>query len=96
MIVGTGAGVATLLLYVPILYGAQVFVGAFVGEMILHKSQALAPSVGALALGLLILRLLSNIPFLGFFVLAVIVICGTGAICMALWDRTRLDAAPAA
>ena len=96
MIVGTGAGVATLMLYVPILYGSQVFVGSCVGEMILHKSQALAPSVGALALGLLILRLLSNIPFLGFFVLAAILIWGTGAICMALWNRTRLDAAPAA
>ena len=96
MIVGTGAGVATLMLYGPILYGSQVFVGSYVGEMILHKSQALAPSVGALALGLLILRLLSNIPFLGFFVLAAILLWGTGAICMALWNRTRLDAAPAA
>ena len=95
MVVGTGAGVATLMLYGPILYGSQVFVGSYVGERILHKNQVLAPSVGALALGLLILRLLSNIPFLGFFVLAAILIWGTGAICMALWNRTRLDAAPA-
>jgi cytoskeletal protein CcmA (bactofilin family) len=95
MIVGTGAGIATLMLYGPIFYGSQVFVGSYVGEMILHKSQALAPSLGALALGLLILRLLSNIPFLGFFVLAAILIWGTGAICMALWNRTRLDAAQA-
>ena len=95
IIVGTGAGVATLMLYGPILYGSQVFVGSCVGEMILHKSQALAPSVGALALGLLILRLLSNIPFLGYFVLAAILIWGTGAICMALWDRTRLGASAA-
>jgi len=96
MIVGTGAGVATLMLFGPVLYGAQVFVGSYVGDMILHKNQTLAPSVGALALGLLILRLLSNIPFLGFFVLAAILIWGTGAICVALWSRTRLDAAPAA
>ncbi len=96
MVVGTGAGVATLMLYGPILYGSQVFVGSYVGERILHKNQVLAPSVGALALGLLILRLLSNIPFLGFFVLAAVLIWGTGAICMALWNRTRLDAAPAA
>lgn len=96
MIVGTGAGIATLMLYGPILYGSQVFVGSHVGEMILHKSPALAPSVGALALGLLILRLLSNIPFLGYFVLAAILIWGTGAICMALWNRTRLDAVPVA
>jgi cytoskeletal protein CcmA (bactofilin family) len=96
IIVGTGAGIATLMLFGPILYGSQVFVGSYVGEMILHKSQALAPSVGALALGLLILRLLSNIPFLGFFVLAAILIWGTGAICVAIWDRTRLSAAPTA
>ena len=96
IIVGTGAGIATLLLFGPILYGSQVFVGSYVGEMILHKSRELAPSVGALALGLLIVRLLSNIPFLGFFVLAAVMIWGTGAICVAIWNRTRLDAAPVA
>ncbi len=90
IIVGTGAGIAALMLYIPILYGSQVFVGSYVGERIMHKEHALAPSVGALALGLLILRLLSNIPFLGFFVGAAIVLWGTGAICMALWERTRL------
>jgi len=95
IIVGTGAGIATLMLYVPILYGSQVFVGSYVGDRVMRANQALAPSVGALALGLLILRLLVNIPFLGFFVSAAILIWGTGAICMALWERTRLDA-PAA
>ena len=94
MIVGTGAGIATLMLYVPILYGSQVFVGFYVGERLLHKDAALAPSIGALALGLLILRLLVNIPFLGFFISAAILIWGTGAICVALWERTRLDATP--
>jgi predicted MFS family arabinose efflux permease len=79
------------MLYVPILYGSQVFVGSYVGERLMHKSDALAPSVGALALGLLILRLLTNIPFLGFFVSAAILIWGTGAICIALWERTRLN-----
>ena len=95
MIVGTGAGIATLMLYVPILYGAQVFVGSYVGDRLMHKNDTLAPSVGALALGLLILRLLTNIPFLGFFVSAAILIWGTGAICIALWERTRLNVAPA-
>jgi cytoskeletal protein CcmA (bactofilin family) len=94
MIVGTGAGIATLTLYLPILYGAQVFVGNSVGEMILHKTATLAPSVGALALGLLVVRLLTNIPFLGFFVLAAVLVWGTGAICMALWARTRSDVSP--
>lgn len=96
MISGTGAGIATLMLYGPVLYGSQVFVGASVGDMILKRSQVLGPSVGGLALGLLILRLLSNIPFLGFFVLAAVLLWGTGAICIALWDRTRLDYAAAA
>jgi hypothetical protein len=94
-IVGTGAGIATLMLYIPILYGSQVFVGSYVGERLMRRNEALAPSVGALALGLLILRLLTNIPFLGGFVTAAILIWGTGAICMALWERTRLDAVPA-
>jgi len=96
IIAGTGAGIATLMLYGPILYGSQVFVGAYVGDAILPKNRALAPSVGALALGLLVLRLLSNIPFLGYFVLAAVTLWGTGAICMAFWERTRLDTTLAA
>ena len=96
LIAGTGAGIATLMLYGPILYGSQVFVGAYLGDAILPKSRALAPSVGALALGLLVLRLLSNIPFLGYFVLAAVMLWGTGAICMAFWERTRLDTTLAA
>jgi len=100
VLAGAGAGFATLMLYAPVLYGSQVFVGAWIGDQIGGKQRGKLPgdtaSVGALALGLLILRILGVIPFFGFFVWAAVLLWGTGAICMALWKRTRLDAITAA
>ena len=52
--------------------------------------------VGLMALGLLIVRLLGMIPVLGFLVWAAVLLWGTGAIAMALWNRTRFQPLPAA
>jgi cytoskeletal protein CcmA (bactofilin family) len=92
---GVAAGIATLMLYAPVLYGSQVFVGLWVGEKVKHASAA-ESLLGQLAVGLLILRILGVIPFLGFFVWAAVLIWGTGAISIALWKRMRPEVAPAA
>lgn len=101
LIAGAAAGVATLMLYAPFLYGSQVFVGAWLGEKVLGerirgesaggKTAGDATGAGTLAVGLLILRVLGLIPFLGFFVWMAILLWGTGAICVGMWNRTRLD-----
>ncbi len=100
LVAGAAAGIATLMLYAPFLYGSQVFVGAWVGERVRGeqmqgKMANEATSAGTLAVGLLILRLLGAIPFLGFFVWLAVLLWGTGAICVGVWTRTRLDAVPA-
>jgi cytoskeletal protein CcmA (bactofilin family) len=94
VLAGAGAGFAALMLYVPILYASQLFVGAWIGEKVLSKSAA--SHIGQLAAGLLILRLLGMIPFLGFFVWTAAFLWGAGAIFVALWTRTRLEPLPPA
>lgn len=95
LVAGAAAGIATLMLYAPFLYGSQVFVGTWVGEKVRGKMASDATSAGTFAIGLLILRVLGVIPFLGFFVWLAVLLWGIGAICVGVWNRTRLDAVPA-
>ena len=88
ILAGAGAGFATLMLYFPVLYASQLFVGAWIGEVVMSKSPS---QVAQLAVGLLILRLVGMIPFLGFFVWAAVFMWGAGAISVAIWNRTRLQ-----
>jgi hypothetical protein len=67
-----------------------------VGEKLSSGAAQAAPSPGRLAAGLLIVRVLAAIPFLGVFVWAAMLMWGAGALCMALWNCTRLPAAPSA
>ena len=65
LFVGVGAGLASALGYAPILYVAQVFVGALLGCKILGEtSDNTNAMIGRIALGLLILHLAGSFPFL--------------------------------
>jgi hypothetical protein len=88
--VGVTAGLVSVFAYAPILYVAQVFVGAWLGSKILGEppNQTMA-LVGRLALGLLILRLAGLIPFLGIFVWLAVGLWGTGAVLLGFYRLSR-------
>jgi cytoskeletal protein CcmA (bactofilin family) len=96
-IVGIGVGIATVLLYVIALYAAQVFVGCWLGEKLLGASHGMASAIGRLALGLAILRGLEMIPhWVGAVVASVVLVCGLGAIVIAIYRNVRPPAPVAA
>jgi len=83
--------------YAPILYVAQVFVGAWLGNRILGESFANTSAVvGRIALGLLIVRLVGLIPVLGGLMWIVVFLWGTGAVLMAFYRMSRVETAPTA
>jgi cytoskeletal protein CcmA (bactofilin family) len=88
--VGVTAGLVSVFAYAPILYVAQVFVGAWLGSKILGEppNQTMA-LVGRLALGLLILRVAGLIPFLGIFVWLAVGLWGTGAVLLGFYRLSR-------
>jgi cytoskeletal protein CcmA (bactofilin family) len=89
-IIGISAGVIALVLYGIGLYLAQIPVGLFIGRWIIGRFRVVeskATMIGALALGLVILKLLSLIPYFGFVVGLAVVIFGLGAVVAA--ERTR-------
>ena len=95
ILVGVGAGFAAVLLYAPILYLAQVFVGAWLGIRIRGEgANETGAIVGRMALGLLVLHLVGLIPVLGALMWLVVGLWGTGAILLAFYRMSRTEPAP--
>jgi anti-sigma factor RsiW len=90
--VGVGAGIAGVLGYAPILYVAQVFVGAWLGNKILGEaSNTTSVVIGRIALGLLILHVAGMIPFLGALTWLTVALWGTGAILLGFYRMSRAE-----
>jgi hypothetical protein len=95
LIVGIAAGVAGVMAYAPILYVAQVFVGTWLGNMVMGQPPAVTSAVvGRMAVGLLILRVAGLIPFLGGLVWLAVLLWGTGAVLLGFYRMSRAESAP--
>jgi cytoskeletal protein CcmA (bactofilin family) len=95
-IIGIPVGIAALFLYAIAIYSAQVFVGSWLGERILGTAVGFGPTLGRLALGLAIIRVLRLIPYLGALAGAIVVVWGLGALVLTLYRYMRLKFAPTA
>ena len=93
LVIGVPAGLAATFLYVPAIYAAQTFVGAWLGGKLLGPSASTEAVIGRLALGLLIIRVLGLIPYLGGFVWLAVILWGLGALILAIYKRTRSEPA---
>jgi len=97
-IIGIPVGIIALVLYGIALYVAQIPVGLFIGRLIIGRFRVVegkAIMVGALAIGLAILKLLSLIPYFGVVVGVAVVIFGLGAV-VAAERKRRAEAREAA
>jgi cytoskeletal protein CcmA (bactofilin family) len=97
-IVGIAVGIGAVLLYAIALYSAKVVVGTWLGQRLLGEEAGTAGLLGRMALGLVILRILSEIPHVGFFVTLAYLFWGLGAITLAVYNRLNppLVVSPAA
>jgi len=97
-IIGIPVGLISLALWGMAIYLAQIPVGLLIGRLIIGRFKRVerkAIMVGALALGLVILRLLGLIPYLGFFIALAVVLFGLGAVVVSE-KRRRAEAREAA
>lgn len=88
-VVGLGIGIATVLLWVVSLYAAQTFVGVWLGELLMKPSSATSAggTIGRLALGLLILRIVYMVPYIGGWIKFAVIVWGLGALALALFRK---------
>lgn len=95
-IVGAGVGVTVVLLWLIGIYASQVFVGSWLGEKLLGAGVGMGPAIGRLALGLAVIRVLTMVPFVGFWIFLLVTAWGLGAIVLALHKKMRPQLAGAA
>ena len=92
--VGVSAGVAGVLGYAPILYVAQIFVGAWLGNRILGEvSDPTSAVIWRIAIGLLILHAIGLIPVVGGLMWVAVAVWGTGAVLLGFYRMSRLESA---
>src|SRR5208283_709482 len=93
-IVGLLLGLSTLFLYVIVFLCTEIVVGTIVGEWLLGRTSDYWPLVARMALGVLLVRLVTSIPFIGFWVALAVVLWGMGAISLAVYRRLQPVVAP--
>jgi cytoskeletal protein CcmA (bactofilin family) len=95
-IVGLSVGIPALLFYAISVYAAHIFISAWLGEKLLGVGVGVGATIGRLALGLVILRALRMLPYVGPLVGLVVVVWGLGALVLAVYKRMRPQAVAAA
>jgi cytoskeletal protein CcmA (bactofilin family) len=93
-IVGLLVGVSSLFLWLVCLFSSYVVVGAVVGRWILGKANDLWPAIGRMALGVLIVVVVTGIPHIGGWIKFGVWVWGMGAIALALYRRFQPIIAP--
>ena len=92
LVIGIPLGLAGLALYILAVYLGRIFTGLFIGKWMLRQSAdttAPGPLIGALALGLLVVNIVSVIPFIGSLCDLAAILFGLGAIL--IFIKTKLD-----
>jgi cytoskeletal protein CcmA (bactofilin family) len=84
-VIGIPIALITLFVYLVLFYISKIFVGIAVGEKILtgFAKDKVAPLGWSLILGLIILTILTNLPYIGWIFYIVIVFTGFGAAILA-------------
>lgn len=94
-LVGLAIGIGGLMLWLVLLYSAQVAVGSWIGTRLLGDSSEVPARIGRLALGLLLVRIVASLPEVSGYVWFAIIVWGMGATTLALFRtfRDSMDAA---
>jgi cytoskeletal protein CcmA (bactofilin family) len=90
--VGLALGITTILLWGIAWYASQIFVGVLLGELILGRAATTPALVGRMALGILILRVVIELPLAGWWPLIawlLIGMWGMGAMTLTLYRQMR-------
>jgi len=93
-IVGLLVGISTLFLWMVTLFSSYIVVGAVIGRWLLGREDELWPLVGRMALGVVLIKIGTAIPHLGFWVMLAVWIWGMGAVSLAVYRRLQPVIAP--
>lgn len=93
-VIGFFVGLSTLLLWLTVFIASEVVVGTLVGQWVLGKSAEFWPLVSRMALGIVLVRIVTTVPFVGGLASLAVTMWGMGAISLALYRRLQPVIAP--
>jgi cytoskeletal protein CcmA (bactofilin family)/anti-sigma factor RsiW len=84
-VVGLMIGISTFILWMTTLFCAQIVVGTIVGQWLMGHTRETWQLIGRMVVGVILVRVLGMIPFLGGWVRFAVVLWGMGAISLAIY-----------
>jgi cytoskeletal protein CcmA (bactofilin family) len=93
-IVGLLVGLSSLMLWFVMLFAAEVVVGGIVGQWIMGRNDDFWQFFLRVIVGVIAVRVVTSIPFIGFWAGLAVAVWGMGAISLALYRRLQPSLAP--
>jgi cytoskeletal protein CcmA (bactofilin family) len=93
-VVGLLVGISAFFLWVFVLISAEVVVGTVVGQWIMGKSSELWPLIARMAVGVIAVRIVTSLPWVGGWAALAVTLWGMGAVSLALYRRLQPVMAP--
>lgn len=93
-IVGLFIGLSSLMLWLVMLFAAEVAVGGIVGQWIMGRSDEFWPFFLRVAVGVIAVRVVTSLPFIGGWAGFAVALWGMGAISLTLYRRLQPTLAP--
>ena len=93
-VVGLFVGIASMMLWFASLYISQIIVGTAIGQWIMGRTQETWGLIGRMAVGVIILRACTALPYIGGWLKLAIIVWGIGALSLAIYRRLQPVMAP--
>jgi len=93
-IVGLLVGISSLMLWFVMLMAAEIVVGGIVGQWIMGHTEEFWPFFLRVIVGVVAVRIVTSVPFIGFWAGLAVAVWGMGAIALALYRRLQPTMAP--
>jgi len=84
-VVGLVIGISTFILWMTTLFCAQIVVGTIVGQWLMGHATETWQLIGRMVVGVIVVRVVGMIPFLGGWIRFAVVLWGMGAISLAIY-----------
>jgi cytoskeletal protein CcmA (bactofilin family) len=93
-VVGMLVGISSFMLWLVMLFAAEVVVGGIVGQWIMGRDDDFWPFFLRVVVGIAAVRVITSLPFVGHWAGFVVTLWGMGAISLALYRRLQPTLAP--
>jgi len=94
LIVGMFVGISALLLWGIAMLSSEIVVGALIGRWIMGRTGDFWPMIGRMAVGIILLTVVTHIPWIGPWARLAVFLWGMGAIALGLYRRLQPVLAP--